>query len=227
MTTIPQILTWPDQAVVDATQVVVSGVYDRKERSGAHGPYTVQNAEVSDVAGNKMRISVWNHPDISSLKGKEVILHSNQRKGKLAGVKVKHGSYKNKNSEEVKTVELEVSKDGTFQYVEVYKANNGDSSPSTAPTPSAATQTSPAPSSGSTGHQNRIHGASVGMAINQACTYLIHHGEELNPKEVFRIASGLVKVAQHMEDGHLYEDKKTEATKPAPATPENEEDVPY
>jgi hypothetical protein len=124
MVTIKQIMSWPDQTPVDAIQLRIVGAYEHRARSGANGPYTVQNADAEDAAGDKIRISVWNHPDISPMKGKMVVVHSNAgRGGKSSGVKVKHGSYE-KNGQPVQTVELEVSKSGAFQFVEVYNNNN-------------------------------------------------------------------------------------------------------
>jgi hypothetical protein len=106
-------------------------------------------------------------------------------------------------------VELSVSKLGQFQLVEVYKQNTGAAEQSPGQT------TTEAPNAVKTQRTASIHGATVGMAINQACANLTARGEDLDPKKVYVIASALVKVAQHMESGNLHE-PKGEGALPAP-----------
>jgi len=200
MITISQILTLPDQCPVDAVQMKITGVFPRKTNIGQYKT-SVQNAEGQDIAGNKVRLCVWGHADIEPYKGKDIVLSS----GPKGGVKVKHGKYTNKNGEEVKTVELEVSKSGQFQYVEVHKAQSEASGGVSAPTPGPTPQKAP---EARNGQINPIHGATVGMAINQACSYVIASGGGLDPKAIHMIASDIVRVALVMEKGDLYEREK-------------------
>jgi hypothetical protein len=80
-----------------------------------------------------------------------------------------------------------------------------------------------APAQAATG-PGPIHGASVGMAINQANTILLSvRGGDLEyffsdnyPKDLWRIASPIVKTAQVMEGGRLHGEKKAEAPPPPP-----------
>lgn len=223
MNYIETVKSWPSDAVVEAIQGKVVKVYDYRTGVGKEGKGTVQNAEFQDGKGDKIKVSVWDHPDLTPLEGKEIVLHSSRGgNNKFGGVAVKHGSYvakkdglNHKTGDRVATIELSVSRLGQFHTVELYGQNNsnsGVSSPTPAPDPQPASNGLKTQGNG----LKPIHGASVGMGINQACTYLISKGEELDPKKVYQIASGLVKVAQHMESGHLYEPKEDKT-----------EDVPY
>ncbi len=132
MHTIPEIKNFPAGAVIEAVQGKISAVYERRNINGQHGPTTVQNAELQDGAGNKIKLSVWDHPDLTELKGKEYVLHSSQAGAKRVGVSVKHGSYTPKNSDIAqKTIELTVNKKGVFQYIQVYQDMHGKQNGST------------------------------------------------------------------------------------------------
>lgn len=122
-TTIPEILHMPDKTLVVEVQGTITAVYERRDNPTATAK-SVQNAELQDSAGNKIRLSAWDHPDLTPLKGKEVMLHSNRnRSGQLKGVAVRAGTFKGK-----PTVELTVGRDGTFQLIEVYKARTPEAS---------------------------------------------------------------------------------------------------
>jgi hypothetical protein len=187
----------------------------------------VQNAEFKDSAGNKIRFSAWEHPDLKPLEGKEVILHSSKMgNGKFGGVSVKHSSYVTKKpcviggkaykqDETVLSIELSVSKAGQFQLVEVYQQQNPKAVVSSDQAAAPVTEYSsgnPVAIAGATGLRP-IHGATVGAAINNVCDNLTARGEELDPKKIYVVASGLVKLALHMESGHLYTPKTPEQEK--------------
>lgn len=203
MNTIKELKTWPSEATVEAVQVKVARTFEYRTVNTANGQKTVQAAELVDGAGEKIRISAWEHPDLKALEGKEVVLHSNKSgNGKFGGVVVKHGSYTNKSGVSVATIELSVSKLGTFQLVEVFKANGGSGAtqPSTQasePVKSQGNGVSGAPTA------QYVHGATVGMAINQACQNLTHLGNDLTEDDVWRLASRLIRVAQKLEAGNL------------------------
>ena len=212
MNSITQIKDWPTDAIVEAIQGRVEKTYERRTGLGKEGKATVQNAEFVDSGGNKIRLAVWDHPDLKPIEGKEVVLHSAKGgNGKFGGVAVKHGSFVAKKDgkdykagDTVPTVELSVSRLGQFQLVEVYKQGNPNSGAS-ASSPSAGTQ----PASDAVKSKGMgIHGATVGEAINNACYHLTHLGHDLDPKRVYVLASGLVKVALHMEAGHLHTPKE-------------------
>ncbi len=206
MNTITDIQKWPDGAVVEAVTGKVTRSYDYKNVTTAYGEKTVQNAEFQDSGGNKVRLTVWGHPDLKPLEGKEVILHSSAgRDGKKTGVSVKLGTYKDK-----PTFELKVGKAGQFQTVEVYARQNGDVGVGSA-SPSNGVKTDSSTIVGVAGRT--IHGATVGAAINNACANLTARGEDLDPKKVYVVASELVKVALHMEAGNLYTPKTPEQKK--------------
>jgi hypothetical protein len=201
MTTITEILTWPNEAVVEAVQGKITEVYDHKSITTKFGPNTVQNAVLEDIAGKKIRLSVWSHPDLGPLKGRSIILQSNSnRAGKMAGVKVKREKYTDKNTgQEKESTVLSVDKSGTFQFVEVHNANapQADSK-----APSAPSATPSVPQQGSFG-QTAVNGAKVGMAINCATQFMTTAGEPFNIERVKSIASELIILSKWLEDGNL------------------------
>jgi hypothetical protein len=140
--TIKEVMSWPDQTPVDSIRLTITGAYEHKEKPGNYGPYTVQNAEAVDAAGDKIRLSIWDHSDVTPLKGREVILSSSKGRGGLEGVRVKHGQYTPNSGPDQgkvkKTVELEVKKKGQFQGIEGYRQNNPDKAVSE-PAPSQGT----------------------------------------------------------------------------------------
>jgi hypothetical protein len=237
MQTIVQILGYPDGTPIDAVQGKITWVDPLRTTDKG----TVQNVTLSDVGGNKIRATVWDHADLSDLKDKEYVLHAPKNNPRFPAIKVVHGSYvarkdtkNHKAGDTVKTVELSVNKNGVFQFIEVFKASAKPSAQSEAEvsSPARAVSSHPAGVSGSVGvPTSSIHGATVGMAINQACTYLIQSGQELDPKKVHEIASKLVRVAQHMEKGNLAPIEKPQAQEPRqePTKPEEvaDDDVPF
>lgn len=216
---IPSLLQFPDQTPVDAVQGVVAFVYERNVRKTQYGEKPVQSCTLKDIAGNSIRVTCWEHPDLLPLKGKEVVLHSTNGKG----VKVKHGSYVVKKDgpdkgTTKKTVELDVGKAGCFQTIEVYNqitgGNAAPQSPANAPsaaleaksppTPSHHTPQASEPVKTDSRAGSPIFGATVGMAINQACSYLIAKEDNLDPQRVWIIASDIIRIAKRLESGDLY-----------------------
>lgn len=235
MNTINEIKSWPDGAVVEAIQVTFVESYDRRTVSTRAGDKTVQSFKFRDGTGAEMRGSAWEHPDLSVLKGKELIIHSSTAgNGKRGGVTVRHNKYTDKQGAEKLSIELSVSKLGQFQEVAVYHQTSGKQASIAQPQ-----QDRPAASSGSTGHgccSNKPFGATIGMAINQVCQNLTARGEMLDARVIWEMASPIVRVAMHMEQGHLYEPAKKEAAKADPAQPQAtqpqsakapDEDVPF
>lgn len=227
MNSINQVKEWPHNAVVEAIQGKVIKVYPIKTVNTAQGAKTVQNAELQDAGGATIRLVAWSHPDMQPLEGKEVVLHSSRgANGSYGGVKVAHKNYVAKQGPNagkvVNSVELEVSKLGNFQLVEVYRAQNPGSVAPEAKFPEAATQTPTTPSNSVKTGSTPIYGGTVGAAINNACNSLTARGEELDPGRVYIIASGLVKVALRMESGDLYNSKEKESS-----NAKDTEDVPF
>lgn len=67
-------------------------------------------------------------------------------------------------------------------------------------------------------------GATVGMAVNNACQSLTHQGKPLNPTEVWEIASDLLAVSRRLEAGNLaptwserHPEPEAKQEEPAPA----------
>ncbi len=235
------IQNFPDGTPIDAIQGRISEVYDYEKKQGQKGPYTLQKAYISDVGGNKIKLTVWDHPDLAPLKGNEYVLH-NTGGTRFPGIKVRLGSYVAKKDgrdykagDTVKTLELNVTKNGCFQHVEVFNQSKPAGQTPAEPVSRPPTVVGGTPTHGVPVHAN-INGMTVGMAINNAVK-IITEGNGYNPetfaKELYVIASDIIKVSQHIEKGNLSEKtvgKTAEPTKASPVAPTTEEateDVPY
>lgn len=246
MQSIASILNFPDGTPIDAVQGRITAVYPSKTFAGRNGPATVQNAELSDIAGNKIKLVVWEHPDLGPLKDKEFVLHNTSQKKAYPGLQIQIGSFvakkdgkSHKAGDTVKTFELKVTKEGCFQHIEVYNQNKPAGSP--AATPPAATERAPEARSGGqvggSAQTGYINGASVGMAVNNAVKIICDiegYVPETFAKQLFTIASDIIRVSRHMENGNLAPKAeaapaKTTAVAYSAPTPDAgpDEDVPF
>lgn len=208
MQTIMAVLGFPNGTPVDSIEGRITTVYDQKKINGQGGPTTVQTAVLEDMGGNKIRVSVFGHSDLSPNKGFDVVIFSG-RDGK--GVKVKHGSYVNKAGVEMKTVELEVGRSGQFQKVEVWKAmNNPQGGPQAGQGVSSPQSDVKTPGNGLETPQKAppaqvVRGDKVGMAI-KASVDLVVHGvvkieEDGLEATLHSVAAMLIKVSNELEQG--------------------------
>ncbi len=227
MITIAQMLGFPNGTPIDRAQAKVLDVYERKTVAGKDGPTSVQNAMLTDIGGQKIKMVVWGHDDIAMYKGKEIIVEG--RNGK--GLGIKHGSYTNKSGETVNTIELNVSRTGTIQPLEVFKAHN----PAVGvQTPAPAQNPANAPQSAQNGAPGVVHGAKVGMAINNAVLLMTEQGVPYSKQNLFQLAAEIIEVSNALEQGQtpkVVEPPKPQeaAPKSAPATKQgaDDEDVPF
>lgn len=201
MQDIKTISAWPNGAAVNAVQGKITKVFQLRNFGGKN----VQDAELSDAAGNSIPIVAWGQSDLKFYEGKEVVIHA----GAKGGLKIVHDSYvakkdsrNHKAGDTVNTIKLSVPLSAGWQLVEVYKAQNpnGGAVPVLVPN---APETQGKGLCVASQPTTSIHGATVGMAINQACANLTHQGLELEPDAIHRIASGIVRVALRMERGEL------------------------
>jgi hypothetical protein len=79
-----------------------------------------------------------------------------------------------------------------------HSTTNAGPRPAAAAPPTPATANKPA-----TPARMPANGARVGMAINQACAYLIAEGVPWNPKIITERASDLIRASEWLEQGHL------------------------
>jgi len=230
MLKITEILNFPDGTPVDAVQGKISAVYPARTVTNPKGSSTVQNAELSDIAGNKIKLTVWDHPDLTPLKDNEYVLHNTGDK-RYPGIKVKHGSYvaskdgrNHKVGDTVKTIELNVNKHGCFQHIEVYNqskpAGATPAAPASKPVAAEPGPDVPHPYPQAVKAQG-IHGATVGMAVKAALDILAHNGEPITIDSIrgtaYEVASEIIRLSQKLEAGRL-----------APEGKKNEDsDVPY
>ncbi len=184
-TSIAQLLTYPNKTPVDAVQGQIVEVYKGKIVSnGKH----CQEAKIRDAAGTETKLTVWEHDDISTYKGRDVILQSGAR----GGLTVNHNTWNG-----ATTVGISASKTATFQFLEVHRANTGQ--PATAPT-TATTTTNAHPTQAAT---VVVNGAKVGMSINCATEFMVKAGEAFSEQRIWEIASALIRVSNRMETGDL------------------------
>jgi hypothetical protein len=179
---IGEILALPDNSAIDAVQGRVTEVYDQRQVKGGK---TVQDAKLVDGGGKEIKLAIWDHPDCSIYKGREVILKS----GPKGGLKVVYDTYKQRN-----TNYISVSRGCTFQYLEVHSAAAGKPAPESA-NYNQVVGPLPAPS---------VHnGAKVGMAVNNAVNFMTSAGEQFDAEKLHWIASEILKVSVKLEAGEL------------------------
>lgn len=186
-TTIAQILALPDGTPIDSVQGHVTEVYKQRTITGGK---TAQDAKLRDGTGAEIKVTIWEHPDCSTYKGRDVIIQSNKN-----GLKVKFDNYRPPG---VNT--LSVSKTCTFQFLEVHRAQTGGVPAPTTPVPQAA---SPGPVGGHGSGSIVLNGAKVGMVLNNACLFLTNAGKAFNSDEVHEIASELIRLSNKLEQGEL------------------------
>lgn len=223
MTTIAQALTYPNGTPVDGLLVKIDKVWGPpKPVAGKFGPTSVQNISLIDVAGNKIRCSVWGKPDLTPNTGYDVAIQSVNGKG----LKVVHKPWNDKNGVAQKGIELEISKDVSIQL----GAQAGVGAQATPP----ASQQTPIPSIPSP--SGAIRGEKVGCALNNAVNSLVAEKIAITKKSLWERASLIILVGNQLEAGNLYSDKPVAApvATPPPPPPVNvphepapADDVPY
>jgi hypothetical protein len=205
VTSIPTILTLPNNCPIESVQGTIVEVY--KGRNVAGGKH-VQDAKLRDGSGAEIKLTIWEHPDISTFKGRDVIIQS----GPKGGLKVQLDTYRQPH---VNTIS--VSKTGTFQYLEVHNAQTGGQGNTPAVSPNAAgasggsggvqgasgREIGPAGAGGSGVGAITVNGAKVGMALNNACQFLVAKGVPFSSEKVFEVASELIRLSNKMEKGEL------------------------
>lgn len=195
MTTIAACLTYPNGTPIDGLLCKIDKVWAPPTPvNGKFGPTSVQNISLSDVAGNKIRCSVWGHHDLTANQGQDVALQSKNGKG----IKVVHKPYTDKNGAQNPGIGLEISKDIVFQIPSVVglKAPQAPvGQPVTAP--QTAIPSNPSPS-------GAIRGEKVGMALNNACNSLSAEGIEITKETLWKRASLIITVGNQLEAGNLF-----------------------
>jgi hypothetical protein len=212
MQSIISALGFPSGTPIDTIEGRVGAVYDHTPLNTKFGPTTVQNATLEDIAGNKIKMSVWGHADLTPLRNMDVVITS-AKDGK--GVVVEHTSYKNKAGIEVSGVQLKISKYGQFQKVEVWKAQNGGNpSPSASQGPSTPSQDVKSPvidAAGTvkgflvSGTQQVVRGDKVGMSLKAAVDLVVHGVVKVEDDgleaTLHQTAAMLIKVSNELEQG--------------------------
>jgi len=220
MMTILQMHGFPNGTPIDSVQARIAKVYEHKTIAGGqYGPTTVQNAVIEDVGGNKIKLKVWGHPDISKLEGQEVVIHA-AHNGK--GLAIEHNSYQAtkgaKAGTTVNEVLLTVQKNGQFQTVAVYHANAGTKTE----TGGQVAPKSVAPIVGAMvrgeEHPAPIHPATAGMATNKALDVLIEAGVAYEMANQGKLTEAIFAIGSQIAAGAIMIEKgvKVPAAKPSP-----------
>jgi len=226
MQTIKEILTYPNGTPIESFQAQIGAVYEYREQASKFnktGKCTVQAVVLKDGSGNSIRASFWDHPDLTDHKGREYIFSGGGKKG----ITVKHGEYQGK-----PTIELSVSRAGTLQNIVVH--NTANPSPAGAPnpgTPASSIPQSPAVAAVA------VHGAKVGMAVNNAVLLVTAlGGEYIAPDKVMghikSRAIDIIRLSNDLESGRLsvaepLADQKAANVVDKKGNPAPDEDVPY
>lgn len=230
--TIAQIRTFPTGSPVPMIQGTLIDVYEYRTGVGKHRS-TVQSAMFSDTGGDKMRINIWNHPDMAARRGMPITIIAVTDKGKCSSKSIEN-TYHNPPS-----LELEVSKGSQILFsgskaMETPPADHSENPDQTEEPSDATRQTRSQPV------KRPVSGQNVGMCIKEAVGIVMKMEEAGNieyvksrqfSEDVFMIASDLMRISKLLEDGHKApsakerwyklhpEDKPMPPTPPAAPTP--------
>jgi hypothetical protein len=189
MNTISTIQNFPNRTPLETVQGRITSVFEYEPQETKYGPTTKQNLYLEDSTG-KIKVESWGQPDLSGLKGREVVIQAN---GTGKGVSVSHNTWKGKTE-----VRLSLSKAANVQ--PVGEPANAGSVQNKAVPAHVGTKTTTSASNGS-----YVEGAAVGMAINKAVDIMIEGGfapdGSVDFDELHRIASGIYKVSERMKAG--------------------------
>ena len=216
VTTIAEALQQEEGLPIPAISGTLVALFKRTAGESSMGAYSFQNGTLKDATG-EMRITFKDRDEVSpSLRGKKITLLSYQGDKGWSGVKTK--------SEEYKGVTSRV-----LWVTPTAELAEGSGTENTAPPAIRPTPTGPSlPSKGNTPPLVSVYGGTVGMAIKEACTVVNHIGT--NPfgpeysKQVWQIASNLIRVSQALEAGKLA--PKHVEPKAAPLPPSLQQEPP-
>lgn len=181
--TIKDALKLPDKCPIDSIQGQVTEVYKQREITGGK---VVQDAMLRGGDGSEIKLTAWDHGDLSPYKGKDVVISA----GPKGGLVVKFDSYKDRN---VNT--LSVSKMVTFQVVAGGPVS-ANPSPSDGKTTYLPGTSAPAPTT-------VVNGAKIGMCVNNAVLFMTEAGIPFEEAKLHEIASGILRVAIRLENGDI------------------------
>jgi len=181
--TIGSVLSLPDKCPIDSIQGLISEVYNKRDVNGGK---SVQDAILKDGTGASIKLSAWEHGDLSVYKGKEVIIQA----GPKGGLTVKLDTYKKPN---VNT--LSMSRLVTIQVV-------AGGAVSANPSPSE-TKTTYLPSAAATAPTTVVNGAKIGMCINCATQFMTEAGIPFDETKIHEVASAILRVSIRLENGDI------------------------
>lgn len=217
--TIAQVKTFPVGSPVAMIQGVLSEVYERRENIGKMKS-SVQSAMLQDASGDKIRLNIWNHKDYASRKGSAVTIIALVDKGKSSTRSIEN------NYHTPPTIELEVTKNSQILFSgdqnESPPPGNSDPEPEEQPgRGGSAPRSQPV--------QRSINGQNVGMCMKEAIGIMRDAGltenlqfvESANfSREVWTIASDLIRISRRLEVGDLAKSvKERETPNTPPSTP--------
>jgi hypothetical protein len=199
--TIAMVKSFPVGTPVPMIQGVITEVYEYKTNVGKHQA-TIQSAILRDNAGDKIRLNIWNHKDYAPDKGRAITIIAVTEKGKCSTRSMANDYYT------PPAIELEVTKtsqilfsgssDATPPPDHSEQGNSGSEAPPT------STKSAPV--------ARRIDGKNVGMCVKEAVGIVMRvEGADtldfvLSPdfsRDVWTIASDLIRVSGELEEGKL------------------------
>lgn len=223
MQNIADISKYPDKTPVKEIQARIKTVYKYEPNfQTKFGVKSKQDFIIEDSTGS-MKAEIWEHPDITSLQGREFVLSSTSQ-GKGLSVKEYQGK-----------VSLMAGKAASIQTIEVHHQQAGTSS-------MGGNLSQPRPASLNTftaGNPLAIAGIKVGMAINNAVLLeTTVKGKESTIAGVQTRAMEIILLSNFLEEGGWSKpNKEANLTPPvvvtkAPATPDAvpaapDDDVPF
>lgn len=224
--------------VIGSISGKIKKVWDYRTGQGKHGDWSFQNLELVD-GRDSIKIVLKDREELSARdwEGLNVIISSTDGKNGWTGVKAKDDEYKGKvNRICWVTGSADIAEDRGGARTDRREEPRDERPPREEP---RREDDRPAPrqeQNKETSRTSKPLGVTVGMAINNACLFMVHNKEPYDTKAITQRASDILRVAKWLEDGNLLpkqgdkpaaKPKETPPPPPPPPAPPEEDAPPF
>lgn len=204
--------------VIGSVSGRIQKVWDWKDGDGKYGRYSFQNIELVD-GRDTIKVVLKDRDELNERdwKGAQVIISSTEGKKGYTGVKAKDDVYKGKTTRIVwvtATADITEDRGGAPSRDKERSDDRREAPREREPERENRREERPVRGEDRGSAEKKVWrplGVTVGMVINCACASLTAQGKELDPIEVYKIASDLVWVSKKMEMGQLAPFSKPQA----------------
>ncbi len=191
MLPLSQIQNLPDKTSLPEIQGKVVQVYELKVVQGQSGPKNSQSFLLADASGAKIRVTAWEHADLSSYNNKEIAITAGPKGGLTVSVWKERAG-------------LNMSRSCTIQPLTVHAAQTAANVAAPATTTLPAAQMPLKGTESTFNGPSGVEGQTVGLSIKAAIDILNAKGQDVTPESLWKTASQVIKVSMRLKEGDLY-----------------------